>query len=86
MLASGLAFILPSALLVLAIAAAYAGLGDAPAARWLLTGMAPVAVVVIIRAIVGIAPGALRGKGDRAIALVALVAVLVGVQIGRAHV
>lgn len=80
MLASGILFILPAALMVLAIAIAYAGLAAEPAVGWVLAGVAPVAVVVVIRALIGLAPTALRGRTERAVAIVALVAAILGVH------
>jgi chromate transporter len=60
MLVSGGLFILPASLMVLALAIAYQRLGMLAEWRWVAYGIQPVVVVVVVRAIVGLAPAGLK--------------------------
>jgi len=60
-LLAGAAFILPAVLLVLALAWAYGRYGATPGASWLLYGIKPAMIAIIVRAIVGMARTAARG-------------------------
>ena len=51
LVAGGTAFILPAFLLVLGIAALYAEYGTTPAAQWLLYGIQPVVIAIILQAV-----------------------------------
>jgi len=68
MLVSGVAFITPAALLVLAIALAYQQLGSLPATEWALAGIQAVVIVVIIRAALALASTALPALAEWLIA------------------
>jgi chromate transporter len=58
--AGGVCFILPAMLLVLALAAAYRRYGRLPDAQWLLYGVKPVIVAIVVQALWGLAGQALR--------------------------
>ncbi|MFN8621082.1 MAG: chromate efflux transporter [Chloroflexota bacterium] len=77
---TGTLFILPAALAVLLFAIAYDRLGSQPAMRWLLYGLQPVVVVIVLRALAGLAPTGLATAAARVIGVVALVAGLLGVH------
>jgi chromate transporter len=64
LIAAGLCFILPAALIVLALAMLYVQYGSTPAAEWLLYGIKPVIIAVILQAIWG-----LMGKAAKTIPL-----------------
>jgi chromate transporter len=55
LLAGGACFILPAMLLTLAIAAAYRRYGQLPEATWLLYGVKPVIIAVVVQALWGLA-------------------------------
>jgi chromate transporter len=74
---AGISFIAPAMLITLACAWAYVHLGTRAEAGWLLYGVKPVMVAVVLQALWGLAPRAartplLRVLGAAAIALVAL--------------
>ncbi len=81
LLAAGVGFIGPAALMVLAIAIGYERFGSAPAVGWLLYGIQPVVVAIVATAIVALAPAALRGPATWVICVGAVVAVLLGVDL-----
>src|SRR5262249_1910173 len=56
----GACFIVPAMLIVLALAAAYRAYGTLPAARWLLYGVKPVIIAVVVQALWSLARTALR--------------------------
>lgn len=60
LLAGGTAFIMPAFLIVLAISALYATYGTTPAAQWLLYGIQPVVIAIIIQAVWGLSRTALK--------------------------
>jgi chromate transporter len=74
LLVAGLAFILPAAAIVLALAWAYVAFGATPAGEALLYGIGPVIVAIVLAAVVAFAHTALRGP--LVIALAAAVALL----------
>jgi chromate transporter len=80
MLVSGGLFILPASLMVLAFAAVYDRFGSVPEMRWLLYGLQPVVVVIVVRALVTLAPTGLRERAGWLIAPAALAAGLLGVH------
>jgi len=80
MLVTGGLFILPASLLVLAFAVAYDRLGALPELRWLLYGLQPVVVVIVIRALMALVPTGARTPVAWALAAVALAAGLVGLH------
>ncbi|HXF52119.1 MAG TPA: chromate efflux transporter [Dehalococcoidia bacterium] len=60
LLAGGLGFILPAFAIVSALAWAYVEYGSRPQADWLLYGVKPVVIVIVVQALVGLARTALR--------------------------
>jgi len=54
LIAAGVCFILPAAVIVLGLAAVYAQYGTTPAVEWLLYGIKPVIIAVILQAIWGL--------------------------------
>jgi chromate transporter len=61
LIAAGTLFILPAAVMVLALAWAYVRYGSLPAAEWLLYGIKPVIIAVVGQALWGLARTALKG-------------------------
>lgn len=61
LIAGGTAFILPAFLVVLAIAALYARYGATPTAQWLLYGIEPVIIAIVLQAVWGLSRTAIRG-------------------------
>lgn len=80
MLVSGGLFILPASLLVLAFAVLYDRLGALAELRWLLYGLQPVVVVIVLRALLALLPTGARTPVGRGIAVLALAAGLLGVH------
>lgn len=60
LLVAGVCFILPAMLITAGFAWAYVRFGAVPEVAWLLYGVKPVIVVVVLQAIVGLAPRAAR--------------------------
>lgn len=60
LVAAGTAFILPAFLVVLAIAALYVRYETVPAARWLLYGIQPVVIAIILQAVWGLSRTAIK--------------------------
>ena len=63
---SGLAFILPAMLITMALAWAYVRFGSIPVAGWLLYGVKPVILGVVVQAICSLAPKAAKTPRARA--------------------
>lgn len=61
LVAAGLCFIAPAMLIVLALAWAYVSFGSAPQIGWLLYGIKPVVIAIILQALWGLARTALKG-------------------------
>ncbi len=61
LIAGGVCFILPAMLIVLVIAWAYVEYGTTPQASWLLYGIKPVIVAIIIQALWGLLKSAVKG-------------------------
>ncbi|MCW5878627.1 MAG: chromate efflux transporter [Anaerolineales bacterium] len=80
LLAAGLAFILPAMLIVLMLAWLYVEYGSLPAAAWLLYGVKPVVIVLILQALWKLAPGALKGRGLALLGLAALALYFAGIN------
>lgn len=74
LIVAGLGFILPTVLIVLALAWAYVRYGSTPAAAWLLYGMKPVVVVIVAQALWNLGTKAIRGwwGGAAAVAILLL--------------
>ncbi len=69
LIVGGACFILPAMLIVLAIAAAYRRYGRLPQAEWLLYGVKPVIIAVVLQALWGLARQALRTPLAAAVAV-----------------
>ncbi len=78
MIAGGVCFILPAALMVLALAWAYAEFGAMPAANWLLYGIKPVIIAIVLQALWGLAKTAVKGPWLAALGLAVLALYLLG--------
>jgi chromate transporter len=76
----GLLFILPAAAIVLAFAWAYVAYGQTPAGAWILYGIKPVIIAVVLQAIWGLARTAVKGIGLAIIGVAALGLYLAGVH------
>jgi len=77
---AGLAFILPAAVIVLALAVAYVELGTTPGGAALLYGIKPVITVIVVVALVAFARTALTGPLRIGVAVAVAVLWLVGVN------
>lgn len=80
LLVAGACFILPAMLITGAFGWAYVRFGELPAVGWLLYGVKPVILAVIVQALVGLAPEAARSWPLRALAAVAVAASALGVH------
>lgn len=60
LIAGGIAFIFPAFVIVLAIAAIYKEYGTTPTAQWLLYGVQPVVIAIILQAVWGLGRSALK--------------------------
>jgi chromate transporter len=80
LLVAGAAFILPGMLITMALAWAYVRFGALPAAGWLLYGVKPVILAVIVQAIWGLVPKAAKTWRLRLLGLLALVLAALGVS------
>ncbi|MDR7536424.1 MAG: chromate efflux transporter [Armatimonadota bacterium] len=80
LIAGGAAFIVPAMLIVMALAAVYARYGTTPQATWLLYGVKPVIVAIVVQAIGGLARTALRGPLLAGAGVAALALYLSGVN------
>lgn len=69
---AGLGFIMPTVLIVLGLAWAYQQFGTTPAAAWLLYGIKPVVVVIVVQALWNLGQKAVRGWWGIAAALLIL--------------
>ena len=74
-LAAGLLFVLPGAVMMLALSMAYAAFGKLPLATALLTGVKAAVLAVVVEALLRIARRALRGREDWLLAAAAFVAI-----------
>ena len=79
LVAAGLAFILPAALLIGLLAALYVRAGDLPVVRGVSAAIQPVALVMVLQALLSIGPAAVRSVPLVVIALGATGAALAGV-------
>jgi chromate transporter len=81
---AGVCFIGPAMLIVLALAWAYVAFGSAPQAGWLLYGIKPVVIAIIVQAVVGLARTLLGTAKPLTPALFLLLAILVLYLLGVA--
>lgn len=72
---AGLLFVLPGALVILALAAAYAAWGEVPFVQSVFYGIKACVTVIVIEALLRVARRALKGNRHRLIAIVAFVAI-----------
>jgi chromate transporter len=80
LLLAGTLFILPAAILTLGIAWAYARYGATPQADWILYGVKPVIIAVVVQALWGLGRVALKSALLGAVGLVVLILYLIGVN------
>jgi chromate transporter len=80
LVAGGACFILPAMAITLALAAAYARYGRLPEATWLLYGIKPVIIAVVVQAVWGLARKAVATPLAAAAALAVFVLALRGVS------
>jgi chromate transporter len=80
MIVAGACFILPAALIVLVLAVLYAQFGTTPAAEWLLYGIKPVIIAVILQAIYSLGRKAVKTPLLAAVGIGTLVLYLLGVN------
>jgi chromate transporter len=78
LLLAGLGFILPAALIVLAMAVLYSAVGDVSGVHALLYGMSPVVIAVIGHAMIRLVPTAFTDRSTWLIGLAAFVASVAG--------
>lgn len=77
---AGSLFILPAVLLVLAIAWAYVRFGSVPQATWLLYGIKPVIIAVVIQALLSLTKAAAKGPFLVAVGVVVAALYFLGVS------
>ena len=80
LLAAGGFFILPAALITTILAWAYAEFGTTPQAAWLLDGVKPVVIAIILQALWGLGGSAVKGIFGGLVALAALALYFAGVD------
>lgn len=78
LIVAGALFILPAASIVLALAWAYVRYGARPAAGWLLYGIKPVIIAVVLQALWGLGRTAVKGRLLAAVGLAVLALYLLG--------
>lgn len=79
LLVAGACFILPAALIVLALAAIYARYGSTPAAEKVLYGILPVIIAVVAQALYGLLKAAVKGPLTATVGAAALALYFLGV-------
>lgn len=80
LLAAGVCFILPAALMVTALAWGYVRYGDTPAVEAVLYGVVPAVVAIIVNALLGLLPVVVRGWWPALLVVAGLAAYLAGVN------
>ena len=80
LLVAGICFIAPAILIVLVLAWAYATYGARPQATWLLYGVKPVIIAIVVQALVALGRAALKNLFLAALALVALALYFAGIN------
>ncbi|MCW5875720.1 MAG: chromate efflux transporter [Anaerolineales bacterium] len=80
LLAAGIAFIAPAMLIVLGLAWLYVEYGHLPQAAWLLYGIKPVVIAIILQALWKLTPSALKGLGLTLLAALAVALYFAGVN------
>ncbi|MBY0274987.1 chromate efflux transporter, partial [Candidatus Binatia bacterium] len=77
---AGTCFILPAALITLALAWLYVRFASRPDAAWLLYGVKPVVIAIVAQAVLGLAPVAARTVALRLLAIAVAAAAVLGVN------
>jgi chromate transporter len=80
LIVGGVCFILPAFLIVLALAWAYVQYGATPTAEWLLYGIKPVIIAVVLQALWGLTKTAVKGPFLAAVGLATLALYLLGIN------
>lgn len=80
LLAGGLAFTLPAMLIVLLFAWLYVEFGSTPQASWLLYGVKPVVIAIVLQALWELGRKAIKGKLTLAIGIACIVLYFLGVN------
>lgn len=80
LIAGGLAFTLPAMLIVLALSWAYVRFGATPQAGWLLYGIKPVMIAIILQALWALGRKAIKGWDTAALGLAVIALVFLGVN------
>jgi chromate transporter len=80
LLAGGVLFILPAMIIVMAFAWVYVNYGATAEVKWLLYGIKPVIIVIIIQALWGLGKTAVRGPVTAVVGVAVLVLFLLGVN------
>ena len=80
LIVAGVCFILPAMLIVIALAALYVQYGTTPGAEWLLYGIKPVVLAVIVQALWGLAKTAVKGWLTGAVGVVVCGLAFVGIN------
>ena len=80
LIVAGACFILPAMFIVLLLAWAYVRFGTAPQAAWLLYGIKPAVIAVIIQAIWNLGPKAVKGTLAAAVAACVITLYFLGVN------
>jgi chromate transporter len=77
---SGVCFVLPATLIVLALAEIYVRFGSAPQAGWLLYGIKPVIIAIIVNALLTLGKRAVKDISTGALGLIVVAAYFLGVN------
>ncbi|MEK6561281.1 MAG: chromate efflux transporter, partial [Nitrospirota bacterium] len=80
LIAGGVCFVLPAMLIVMAIAWTYVQFGTTPEASWLLYGIKPVVIAIIVQALWGLGQRAVKGLLTALIGLTVLILYFLGVN------
>src|SRR3990172_9886386 len=80
LIAGGACFILPAMLMVMGIAWAYVRFGTTPEVSWLLYGVNPVVIAIIVQALRGLGRTAVKGLLTAMIGLTVLILYFIGVN------
>ncbi len=80
LIVAGLCFIMPAALMVLGLAWLYVQFGTTPQANWLLYGIKPVVIAIILQALWALGSKALKNSGLILIGILAFTLYFVGIN------
>jgi len=80
LIAGGTCFVLPAMIMVMAIAWAYVSFGTTPEVSWLLYGVKPVVIAIIVQALWGLGRTAVKGVLTAMIGLTVFILYLLGVN------